>query len=82
MQAATTGLMNKVARLNKPIPKNGILNEKSRQRLIGEQCVVLRSFRDGLQRMLFRVVFDDGEERVLLETDVEMEALADEQGTN
>lgn len=45
------------------------LGGKSRAR--GEQVIVLRSYKDGLGRMLSRCVFGDGEELVLFESDLQ-----------
>jgi hypothetical protein len=76
MTPATTG--SKLMRLVKSIPPLGIGSGKIRR--VGEHCVILRNLSDGLGRSLLKVIFDDGDERVLLTSDVE--EITDGQGTN
>lgn len=59
----------KTATLSKPLPPNGIGTSKPRKR--GEQAIVLSERKDSLGRVLYRVTFTDGEERLLLEQDIE-----------
>ncbi len=59
----------KTAIIKRPIPPSVMGTIKARKP--GEQCVIIREYKDGLGRLLLRAAFPDGELRVLLEGDIE-----------